>query len=202
MGVPPEKKRADALDRARDLARSLDSMKERLRAAGVPAAQGAEGSPSEGSSPRRPGESSGTGRTSSGGGSPNGARPGGVGGGGRARLGSEDVRQLRREINERAQDAEAIGRALEESGAPSPQAVALAQRLQGLASNRNFKDPLGLAELTGQVANDIKMLEYALRRADEENRPELQLMGSEELPPGYRAMVEEYYRTLARKPRE
>ena len=27
----------------------------------------------------------------------------------------------------------------------------------------------------------------------------LQLSGSEELPPGYRAMVEEYYRRLARK---
>ena len=64
-----------------------------------------------------------------------------------------------------------------------------------------MKDPLGLAELTGQVADDIKMLEYVLRREADGQRPELQLTGSEELPPGYRAMVEEYYRTLARKPK-
>ena len=29
----------------------------------------------------------------------------------------------------------------------------------------------------------------------------LQLSGSEELPPGYRAMVEEYYRTLGKRPK-
>jgi hypothetical protein len=52
------------------------------------------------------------------------------------------------------------------------------------------------------VASDLKMLAYALRREADTDRPALQLSGSEELPPGYRAMVEEYYRTLARKPRK
>ena len=108
---------------------------------------------------------------------------------------------MRREIAERAEDAEAFRRALEASGVTSPQAAALAQRLQGLASDRNFKDPLGLADLTAQVASDIKMLEYVLRREADGDRPALQLSGSEELPPGYRAMVEEYYRTLGRKPK-
>jgi hypothetical protein len=116
-------------------------------------------------------------------------------------LGAEETRQLRREITERARDAEAFRRALEESGVSSPQATALAQRLQGLATDRNLKDPLGLADLAGQVADDIKMLEYALRLEAEGKRPELQLSGSEELPPGYRALVEEYYRSLARKPK-
>lgn len=125
-----------------------------------------------------------------------------MGGGGRGRLGSEEARQLRREFTERAGDAEAFRRALEESGLSSSQAAALAQRLQGLPTDRNFKDPLGLADLTQQVADDIKMLEYALRREADGDRPTLQLSGSEELPPGYRAMVEEYYRTLARKPKK
>jgi len=43
------------------------------------------------------------------------------------------------------------------------------------------------------------MLEYALRRGVEGERPKLHLSGSEELPPGYKALVEEYYRSLARK---
>jgi hypothetical protein len=109
---------------------------------------------------------------------------------------------LRGELNQRAQDAEAFRRALEESGIASPQATALARRLEGLASDRNFKDPLGLAELTAQIADEVKMLEYVLRREAEGDRPSLQLSGSEELPPGYRALVEEYYRTLARKPKK
>ncbi len=99
-----------------------------------------------------------------------GGRPGIPGGGGQGRLGSEEVRQLRGELNQRAGDAEALRRAL--------------------------------AELTGQIADDIKMLEYVLRREADGDRPALQLSGSEELPPGYRAMVEEYYRTLARKPKK
>jgi len=119
---------------------------------------------------------------------------------GDGRLGSAEGRQLRREIAERAEDARGFRRALEESGITSPQAAALASRLEALATDRNFKDPLGLAELTSQVADDIKMLEYVLRREADGERPALQLSGSEELPPGYRSMVEEYYRTLGKKP--
>ena len=206
VGTPPEKKRAEALERARDLARSLDSMQERLRARGASPSAGQASGEGQG---QAPGESADQGSQPSGGGSgrgqgsssASGGRPGGMGGGGRGRLGSADVRQLRREIAERAEDAEAFRRALEASGVTSPQAAALAQRLQGLASDRNFKDPLGLADLTAQVASDIKMLEYVLRREADGDRPALQLSGSEELPPGYRAMVEEYYRTLGRKPK-
>jgi len=210
VGASPEKKKAEALDRARDLARSLDSMQERLRA------RGASPSPGEGSD-APPGEApsgsaaratqgsqglagaSGRGQST---GSANGGAPGGIGGGGQGRLGSGDIRQLRRELAQRAEDAEAFRRALEASGVSSPQAGALARRLQGLGTDRNLQDPLGLADLTAQVANDIKMLEYVLRREADGDRPALQLSGSEELPPGYRAMVEEYYRTLGRKPKK
>lgn len=228
MGVAPERKRADALDRARELARGLDSMRERLRArAGSPPSPGQPGDAAAGTgraSGDQAGSQEGSGQSGQGqddrggqegggeaagsgaqggmgGSSINGGRPGGGGGGGRGRLGVEETRQLRREITERARDAEAFRRALEQSGISSPQAAGLARRLQGLASDGNMKDPLGLAELTGQVADDIKMLEYVLRREADGQRPELQLSGSEELPPGYRAMVEEYYRTLARKPK-
>lgn len=193
VGTPPEKKRAEALDRARELARSLDSMQERLRARGAsPSAGETKGSP-QGETPG--GSASPQAPQAGGGGS------GAPGGGGMGRLGSADIRQLRREIAERAEDAEAFRQALEASGVSSPQAAALAQRLQGLASDRNFKDPRGLADLTAQVASDIKMLEYVLRREADSDRPALQLSGSEELPPGYRAMVEEYYRTLGKKPK-
>ncbi len=231
LGVAPEKKKTAALDRARDLARALDSMGERLRAKGTSASHDGPGSPREGSSPRAAanaqgnpppsdgaghapssasGRQSGSGRGQGTAGSGGRGEPGGGGGegalglngGGTGRLGAGEARQLRREFSERALEAEAFRRSLEEGGLPSSQAADLAERLQGLASDRNFKDPLGLADLTTEVAEDIKMLEYVLRREADLDRPALQLSGSEELPPGYRALVEEYYRTLAKKPRK
>ncbi len=232
LGIAPEKKKTAALDRARDLARALDSMGERLRAKGASPSPESQGSSTEGSSPgaanapgSRPpndgsgretsaegegrGDSSKRGAAAAGGGQSGASQgqgtggPGVSGGPGRGgRLDSGEARQLRRELTERAGEAEALRRALEESGLPSSQAAGLPQRLQGLASDRNFKDPLGLAELTAQVAEDIKMLEYVLRREADGERPALQLSGSEELPPGYRALVEEYYRTLAKKSRK
>ncbi len=209
VGASPEKKRADALEKARELARSLDSMQERLRARGGAPSQGNQegsspGEAEKGSNPsgaqQGEGATRGEGRNQSAGGA-NGGPPSGLGGNGTARLGPTDIRQLRSELGQRAQDAESLRKDLEASGVSSPQAAALAQRLQGLATDRNFKDPMGLADLTAQVSNDIKMLEYALRREADGDRPALQLSGSEELPPGYRAMVEEYYRTLGKKPK-
>jgi len=203
-GASPEKKRADALDLARDLARSLDSMQERLRARGASPAEGDQRGAQKGEG--QSGAPQGEGQAPGGSGAaPRGSQQGGSGGGrpagrgGSGPLGPSDVRQLRSELAQRAQDAESLRRDLEASGVSSPQANALAQRLQGLASDRNFKDPLGLADLTAQVASDIKMLEYSLRLKADGDRPALQLSGSEELPPGYRAMVEEYYRTLGKK---
>lgn len=44
------------------------------------------------------------------------------------------------------------------------------------------------------------MFEYALRRAVEgEGKEKLFLAGTDEVPPGWKALVDEYYRSLARK---
>lgn len=75
------------------------------------------------------------------------------------------------------------------------------RRLRALDSDRHFRDPLGLTRLTAEVVEDLKLLEYALRREAEGGQPKLYLSGSEELPPGHKALVEEYYRSLARKPK-
>jgi hypothetical protein len=75
----------------------------------------------------------------------------------------------------------------------------VAGRLRALDSDRRFGDPLGLARLTAEIVEDLKLLEYALRREAEGGKPKLYLSGSEELPPGYKALVEEYYRSLARQ---
>ncbi len=115
-------------------------------------------------------------------------------------LSAEEARQLRRELRERAGEAQELQRELQRGGIPGQDAEAVARRLRALDSDKSFGDPRGLAQLTAQVVDDLKLLEYSLRRALEGEKPKLYLSGSEELPPGYKALVEEYYRALARKP--
>lgn len=235
-----EKKKSAALDRARDLARGLDSLGERLKARGDKSASkdGANGAKergtkagegldgAKGDEPGQSGQDGQRGDPSQSGGDGKregersasqgqGQQPGGTGGGMRGsavqggvpgggggtpgmNLSAEEVRQLRRELRERSGDAEALRRALEEGGVSSQDARSLVQRLESLASGRNFKDPRGIAELTAQIADDVKMLEYVLRREIEGTKPRLQLSGSDDLPPGYKSLVEEYYRALSR----
>jgi hypothetical protein len=187
MGVSSEERKAAALDRARSLSRGLESLEERLRESGRD--NGAVSSSNE------PNGEPATGR-----GRPGSARRGEPGGGNGP--GVIDQRQLSRELRQRAQDAEAFRRALEEGGVSSADARSISERIASLSPSRAMKDPLGVAELTAQIANDLKMLEFVLRREIEGKKPSLQLAGSEELPPGYRALVEEYYRSLSRKPKD
>jgi hypothetical protein len=119
--------------------------------------------------------------------------------GGRPRfLTSEEARQLGRELRARAADAQELQRELQRGGLPAQDAEEIARRIRNL-ENKSLGDPLGLAKLASEVVEDLKMLEYSLRRAAEGDKPKLYLSGSEELPPGYKALVEEYYRSLARK---
>lgn len=115
-------------------------------------------------------------------------------------LSADEARQLRRELRERVSETQDLQRALQRGGPQAGEAEAILHRLRGLDNDRQFRDPLGLAKLTAQVVEDLKMLEYALRREAEGEKPKLYLSGSEELPSGYKALVEEYYRSLARKP--
>jgi hypothetical protein len=59
-----------------------------------------------------------------------------------------------------------------------------------------------LAELQAAIIRDLKEFEYVLRRelVGAEAR-ELLLSGSDEVPPEYRELVEEYYKSLAEERR-
>ena len=53
-------------------------------------------------------------------------------------------------------------------------------------------------ELQEQVIRGLKEFEYALRRQiDQDDDRELLLTGSDEVPEGYRELVEKYYKSLA-----
>ena len=62
-----------------------------------------------------------------------------------------------------------------------------------------FADPEALASLHDDMLNRLKRMEFGLRREIEgEADRTATLDGADEVPEGYRRLVEEYYRSLAR----
>jgi hypothetical protein len=169
-GPSDGEKRTAALERMRDLAGHLESLQERLR----------EGSPGNGSS--REGAQA------------DGSHRGGAGDG------PVEARQLRRELRERLREAEALAKELG-AGGPRPDLQDVLRRLRQFEDERIYREPLGLARLIGSVVEGLKSTEFALRRDLEgPDRERLLLSGTQDLPPGWQPLVEEYYRSLSKKP--
>jgi hypothetical protein len=77
----------------------------------------------------------------------------------------------------------------------------LIDQLRSLEGSRAFNDPDELARLRGSVVQGFKEFEFTLRRqvvGAEADRPALG--GNENVPAGYRDMVNEYFKSLSRRP--
>jgi hypothetical protein len=113
-------------------------------------------------------------------------------------ISSEAIRQFRREFRVRRGEAERLRQELEREGIDANELRGIVQGLRRLENDADFGDPRGLAELQAEVIQSLKEFEYILRRqlGVDESR-ELLLTGSDEVPQGYRELVEEYYRMLA-----
>jgi hypothetical protein len=136
------------------------------------------------------------------GGDPRGSPFGGGGAGGRVRPGltPDQARQLRGEARERLADAEALRREMVQQGQDVAQLEEVMRSLRGLDREGIYADASQLQLMQTQAAENMKAYEFALRRALlGESRDKLYLSGSDEVPEGYRKLVEEYYRGLARK---
>ncbi len=188
IGESQEQRLARTLDRARDLTRSLESLEERTREGAEANARGdqgtAEGEPREGE-PRADGEP------------PNLDSPDGFPG-----FAPGDVRQFRGEFRQRRGEAERLRQELEREGIDASELGSIIDRMRRLESDRPYSDPRALAELQAAIIRDLKEFEYVLRRelVGAEAR-ELLLSGSDEVPPEYRELVEEYYKSLAEERR-
>jgi hypothetical protein len=125
--------------------------------------------------------------------------------GGRAPGRPDEARQLQRELRERAREAEALGHELGEGRLGERGAAAgLSSTLRDMRrfeDARLYGEPRGLAQLVASVVQGLKSAEFAMRREVEgPDREKLFLSGTQDLPPGWQALVEEYYRSLSRKP--
>ena len=72
------------------------------------------------------------------------------------------------------------------------------KRLRELDSDRVYQDPEELARLQTFVSEGMKRFEYALRRKVGDETDRALVSGSEEVPAEFKALVEEYYRSLSK----
>lgn len=127
------------------------------------------------------------------GGTPGGAG-GNVGGGLRG-----DPRQTSRELGLRRAEAEAIRQDLAASGGDTREIDQLIRDMRRLEQGA-LGNPGGMDRMHADLVEGLKTFEFNLWRAlnGGEGRPALGAKG--QVSPEYRALVEEYYRSLARRP--
>jgi hypothetical protein len=100
-------------------------------------------------------------------------------------------------LRERLREAEALAKDLGREGRGDLQDVIRGMRR--FEDERIYREPLGLSRLITSVVEGLKSTEFALRRELEgPDREKLFLSGAQDLPPGWQALVEEYYRSLSR----
>jgi hypothetical protein len=129
--------------------------------------------------------------------------PTGPGGGGDMRPGTltpDQARQFRSEARQRLQDAQQLREELRRQGLDTADLDQVIRDLSALTDERVWGTPKDLEALQAAVVDGVKQFEYRLRRqlAGAEDQ-KLLLSGSDEVPEGFRKLVEEYYRALARR---
>ncbi len=216
VGENDEQRIGDLLEDTRGLVRDLESLDERIqeRAEGQTgqrreeqqggAGGGGEGGGGGGQQQQGGGgqqqqqQGQGQGQTGGGnGGFPRGGSTGGFGG-----FRPDDVRQFRGEFRERATELEALRQRMRREGIEVSTLSDVLAGLRRLDSRSVFDDPAEIARLQQAAIEGLKEFEYGLRRrfsGPESDR--LLLSGSDEVPQGFKELVEEYYRALSNRNR-
>jgi len=114
-------------------------------------------------------------------------------------LSPDDIRQFRSEARERTAQAEALRDRLREAGRDPRDLQAVVDAMRRLQNEGAYADPANLSAIQDEVVQALKRLEFSLRRdVETTSGRRATLSGSDEVPEGYRKMVEEYYKALAK----
>ena len=108
-----------------------------------------------------------------------------------------DVRQWSREYTQRVGEAQELRRLLDQEQFEVGDLDQVIQQMRELDDLRRYQDPETIAKLQAFVLEELKRFEYRLRREITEENEELFLAGNEEMPDGFRDLVEEYFRSLS-----
>ena len=187
-----------ALNRTRDLMRSLESLEQRIEQGGQQASnqQGQQGQQGQG----QQGGGQQGGQVAGGGGDTFGGPFGWGGPGGRFRgeYDPRDIRQWQREFRERGMEAQELQRMLRDENLGEVGDLSdIIQAMRALDDPRVYQDVDEIVRLQTFVLEELKRFEYRLRREVTGDSEELFLAGSEEVPSGFRDLIEEYFKSLA-----
>ena len=209
-----------ALDQTRDLMRGLESLEHRMwergqqqdqpgqqdqqgqqgqeGQQGQQGQQGQEGQQGQQGQQGQPGAADGrSGAGDTFGGSNAGGGYGNRRAGGRV-FDPDDVRQWQREFKQRQGEAQDIRRLLRQEDFAAGDLDEVIRQLQALDDGRVYQDAEAIARLQTFVLEELKRFEYRLRREVDVEDEDLFLASSDEVPPGFRELIEEYYRALSR----
>ena len=127
--------------------------------------------------------------------------PGGSGavGGAQRPLSPEERRQLQREIQERLGEATALRDELQAAGQDVSELNRAMEAMQSLRRDAVLDDLPQVAVLRETIRESLGRVEFSLRREVRGDEAPAALAGSEAVPEGFRRLVEEYYRSLARE---
>jgi hypothetical protein len=181
-----------ALDRTRDLMRGLESLEQRIQQGGQQASnQGEQGQEGQGQQGQGQGQQIGQAGDGAFGG------PGG-GGPGDLEFDPRDIRQWQREFRERGTEAQDLERMLRvENFDDVGDLGEVIQAMRALDDPRAYQDADEILRLQSFVLEGLKRFEYRLRREVDSDSDELFLAGGDEVPSGFRDLIDEYFKSLA-----
>jgi hypothetical protein len=109
------------------------------------------------------------------------------------------ARQFSRELRERRVGADSLRQELEALDLETADLERVIREMQRLETGQLFANAEAFARLQRDVLDRLKAFEFALRRRFEGDAAGRPVIGSTaEIPPQFRELVEEYYRSLAR----
>jgi hypothetical protein len=112
----------------------------------------------------------------------------------------EEIAQYTREFAQRLAQAQELLRTLDASGQEVQDLEEAISVLEELQDPETYGDLPQIEMLQGRIQENLKRMEFLLRREVEGERPgRAALTGSDEVPAGFRKMVEEYFKNLARR---
>ncbi len=113
-----------------------------------------------------------------------------------------EVRQWANQANQLANDTQNLRRQLQQGGvnAGDLQAVdEVVKALRALGDERNYQaSASNLQQLFSTAVDRFKALEFELRKRLDTTSEQLYLSGSEDVPPNFRSLIEEYSRRSPR----
>jgi len=111
---------------------------------------------------------------------------------------AEDLRQIDRELHQRRADLESLRNDLRRERMDTADLDQLLRQMGDLSLLGLNRDPLALERLRNEIVEGLRQFEYRLWRELRGGEAERVYLGnSDQVPPGYRELVDEYFRKLA-----